>query len=133
MSQPCSTHADQIASHQCDGCQQALCVQCFSQSHALLLCSHCGERALPIAGAGASTVHEQRQQSQVAEGLDYRLRDAWLYPFRGSGPFMFLAAFAVGRPLGCVSVGSPIDARGRYAGRGGVRRRVDHHHRGLVN
>lgn len=45
-----------------------------------------------MAGAAASVQQEELHRRR-AEGAKYRVRDAWFYPFRGMGLFMFLAAF----------------------------------------
>jgi len=50
MAQPtCATHAQSRALYQCDGCGKLLCDACIEESHRLLLCRLCGERALPLA------------------------------------------------------------------------------------
>jgi hypothetical protein len=67
-------------------------VECIQESRALLLCKQCGERALPLGAEGPATVSELVHVRQQREGMSYRLRDAFGYPFRGSGLFLFLAA-----------------------------------------
>jgi hypothetical protein len=91
----CATHPEVDASFQCDGCGKLLCDQCIEESHRLLLCRLCGERALPLVADAPATVQE-RQVTQKAAAISaqgpYTLGKALLYPFRGSGPFMFFAA-----------------------------------------
>lgn len=92
MSEACAQHPETVAGFQCDGCKKLLCVECIQESHALLLCRLCGERALPVGSEGAATVTEAAEARRQAEGMTYRLRDAFGYPFRGSGLFLFFAA-----------------------------------------
>ena len=91
MTQTCSSHTDRPATHRCDGCQRGLCGDCIKPSSSLLLCSHCGELALPLGGEAPSTVQEQLRQSTIASTSDYGFSHALAYPFRGSGLFMFFA------------------------------------------
>lgn len=83
----CTQHPEAPAVYQCDGCQKFLCGECVEESHVLLLCAHCGERALPLEAGQAADVRELRKQEVVDQ--PYNLTDALLYPFRGSGPFLF--------------------------------------------
>lgn len=90
MSVPtCSVHAGVAAAYRCEGCERALCTQCVQSSHALLLCKSCGERALPLTEAHGATVREV--QVQEAAGRPYALPEAFRYPFRGMGRYMFAA------------------------------------------
>lgn len=94
MAQPtCATHAQSRALYQCDGCGKLLCDACIEESHRLLLCRLCGERALPLGAEAPATVQERRQSARplAAQG-PYGFGQALLYPFRGSGLLMFLAA-----------------------------------------
>lgn len=89
----CAAHPAAAARFQCDGCQQLLCDQCIEESHRLLLCRLCGERALPLAANAPATVQERRQtQRPPSAAGPYGIGQALLYPFRGSGPLLFLAA-----------------------------------------
>ena len=89
----CATHAQTRALYQCDGCGKLLCDACIDESHRLLLCRLCGERALPLAADAPATVQERRQTARPlsAQG-PYGFVQALLYPFRGSGLPMFFAA-----------------------------------------
>ncbi len=87
--QACTTHADRIAVFHCDGCGASLCPDCVDQSHALFLCRLCGERALPIGGVGPATVKEHVKRQRLSRG--YGLGQAFFYPFRGLGLYLFLA------------------------------------------
>ncbi len=51
----CAAHPGQAASHQCDSCGRDLCGDCIRPGTHLLFCAHCGEQAVPIAGAVATT------------------------------------------------------------------------------
>ena len=109
----CAAHPNVAARFQCDGCGKLLCDQCIEESHRLLLCRLCGERALPL-HAGAPATAQERQQSTraaaVAAGGAYGIGSALLYPFRGSGLFLFVAAllsagfvtFVVRVGIGCL-------------------------------
>ena len=89
----CATHAQSRALYQCDGCGKLLCDECIEESHRLLLCRLCGERALPLGAEAPATVQERRHSARplAAQG-PYGFAQALLYPFRGSGLLMFLAA-----------------------------------------
>jgi hypothetical protein len=91
----CAAHPQSAARFQCDGCGKLLCDACIEESHRLLLCRLCGERALPLA-AGAPATAQERQLTQKAAAVTaqgpYGLGKALLYPFRGSGLFLFIAA-----------------------------------------
>jgi hypothetical protein len=95
MAHACATHPQSAARYLCDGCGKHLCEECIQESHRLLLCRLCGERALPLGEDGPATVQE-RQQTQrsaaVAAQGPYTFGKALLYPFRGSGLMMFVAA-----------------------------------------
>ncbi|MCH9651018.1 MAG: B-box zinc finger protein [Deltaproteobacteria bacterium] len=86
----CSEHPDAKAPFRCESCQRLLCDACIDEGHALQLCSHCGERALPVSGAPPTSLREQRKQ-QVLD-RPYSLKEAFLYPFRGLGAYVFVAA-----------------------------------------
>jgi hypothetical protein len=85
----CAFHPDAAAAYRCEGCDRLLCPSCVGQSHALLLCKGCGERALPLADTHGATVREVKLQEAVAK--PYPLQEAFSYPFRGLGGYMFLA------------------------------------------
>lgn len=73
----------------CESCERALCAECVQESHALFLCRVCGERALPVSADGAATVRERRREDAIAQ--PYALSDAFVYPFRGLGKYLYLA------------------------------------------
>jgi hypothetical protein len=85
----CSLHPGAAATHRCEGCERFLCPACVQSSHALLLCRTCGERALPLSDAHGATVKEVRRHEAVDR--PYALGEAFFYPFRGPGKYMFLA------------------------------------------
>jgi hypothetical protein len=87
----CATHPSVPAHYQCDGCGAMLCDECIEESYRLLLCRLCGERALPLAVETPATVKERRLDERKRQAAAYGMRDALLYPFRGSGPYMFIA------------------------------------------
>jgi len=86
----CAQHPDVAAVFYCDGCGKRLCGDCIRTGHALLFCSLCGERALPLhAGQPASTQQLRRQEAVTKP---YSFAAALAYPFRGSGRLMFVVA-----------------------------------------
>src|ERR1700752_4963331 len=93
QSADCAAHPQSVARFQCDGCHQLLCDACIEESHRLLLCRLCGERALPLAADAPATTAEGRVPARTAgaEG-PYGIGQALLYPFRGSGTWLFIAA-----------------------------------------
>lgn len=105
--QACATHADRVAIYQCDGCAKPLCAECVQASHALFLCRLCGERAIPLGGVGPATVKEHAKRQRLSRR--YTLAQAFFYPFRGFGLYMFLGTlvsmaiveFAVRFGIGC--------------------------------
>lgn len=88
MTQACTTHPGEAATHKCDGCGRFLCSQCFEVGHRLLFCKFCGERALPLADGGAATSGELRRAAAAA--APYGFAQALAYPFRGVGSFLFI-------------------------------------------
>lgn len=88
----CATHPDRRASYLCDGCRSLLCDECIEESHALLLCGLCGERALPTGREAPATVKERKLAHKRASMSTYTLEDAFAYPFRGQGLYVFIAA-----------------------------------------
>jgi hypothetical protein len=89
----CATHPQAPARFECDGCRQLLCDQCIEESHRLLLCRLCGERALPLDADAPATVQERKQTAVPthAQGR-YGIGQALLYPFRGSGLMLFITS-----------------------------------------
>lgn len=85
----CSEHTDVAAVFRCDGCERLLCEACSTESHALVLCRHCGEMAMPIDGAGPVSVKQLKKQRKVSKS--YSLKQAMFYPIRGNGLFMYIA------------------------------------------
>ncbi len=99
----CATHPDTAAHFQCDGCGALLCDACIEESHRLLLCRRCGERALPLAVDAPATTPERQQAARVETArAPYGLAQALLYPFRGSGLYLFLAALATAGVMGFI-------------------------------
>jgi hypothetical protein len=88
----CVSHPQTAARFQCDGCGKLLCDACIEESHRLLLCRLCGERALPLEAAAPATTDERRKVARVAAQGPYGIGKALLYPFRGSGLFLFIAS-----------------------------------------
>jgi len=90
----CVSHPETAARFQCDGCGKLLCDACIEESHRLLLCRLCGERALPLAAEAPATTTERRQTARTVGQGPYGLAKVLLYPFRGSGLFLFIATLA---------------------------------------
>lgn len=88
----CVSHPEAAARFQCDGCGKHLCDACIEESHRLLLCRLCGERALPLAADAPATTTERRQAAIPVAAGPYGLGKALLYPFRGSGLFLFIVS-----------------------------------------
>jgi hypothetical protein len=91
----CAAHPESAAQFRCDGCAELLCSACIEESHRLLLCRRCGERALPLEEGAAATAPRRREQVAAAAKASYGIREALLYPLRGGGLLMFLVALAV--------------------------------------
>ena len=90
MAQACAQHPDVGAAFRCDGCGKLLCDSCIKKGHALLFCSQCGERALPLGEGQPATVKEVARRQAISR--PYSFQQALTYPFRGVGLYMFLAA-----------------------------------------
>lgn len=90
----CVSHPEAVARFQCDGCGKTLCDECIEESHRLLLCRLCGERALPLAADAPATTTERRQAAIPVAAGPYGLGKALLYPFRGSGLMLFIVSLA---------------------------------------
>jgi hypothetical protein len=88
----CATHPQVAARFVCDGCQKPLCDDCIQESHRLLLCRLCGERALPLEADAPATSIERRKAAIPASVGPYGIGKALLYPFRGSGVSLFIAS-----------------------------------------
>lgn len=86
MSQ-CAQHPGVAATYQCDGCQRLLCEQCVDESHRLILCRICGERALPLAATQPANTTQlaYKRRHQTA----YSMVDAFAYPLRGNSAWLF--------------------------------------------
>jgi hypothetical protein len=91
----CAAHPQTAARFQCDGCRQMLCDACIEESHRLLLCRLCGERALPLAADAPATTTERREAARPATAGPYGLGATLLYPFRGSGLLMFIISLVI--------------------------------------
>ena len=94
QSAACAAHPQTVARFQCDGCRKLLCDACIQESHRLLLCKLCGERALPLHADAPATTTERREAGRPASAGPYGLGDTLLYPFRGSGLLMFIVSLA---------------------------------------
>lgn len=90
MSEMCVQHPDVAAMFRCDGCGKHLCGDCIKKGHALLFCTLCGERALPLNEGQPATVKQVNRREAVTK--PYSFTDALAYPFRGSGLLMFIVA-----------------------------------------
>lgn len=93
MASTCAIHTMQPATYRCDGCSRLLCDRCIKTSHRLLLCTVCGEMAIPLSGGGPRTSTELRKTS--ARTASYSLLDAFAYPFRGTGAGVFWVYFVL--------------------------------------
>jgi len=107
MAEPatCSVHPDRAATYRCDGCHRTLCDDCVQMSHRLILCSVCGEMAIPIA-TGRATSSTTMRKTQARQG-PYSLLDALLYTLRGRGSGVFwgyVALLVIFSVLGSVPV-----------------------------
>jgi hypothetical protein len=96
----CVTHPDVAARFQCDGCGKLLCDGCIEESHRLLLCRLCGERALPLAADAPATSVERQKSAIPAAAGPYGLGQALLYPFRGSGLLLFIVSMITAAVVG---------------------------------
>ncbi len=93
MASACAQHPEATALYECDGCKRNLCSDCISSGHALLFCKICGERALPLEGAPLRAGASREEVKRLAAlRQPYSLGEAFLYPFRGLGKFLFVAA-----------------------------------------
>ena len=92
MAQACAQHPGVNAAFRCDGCGRLLCEDCIKKGHALLFCSLCGERAMPLDAGQPATVKEVARRQAIAK--PYSFQQALFYPFRGVGLYMFLATLA---------------------------------------
>ncbi|HWM90262.1 MAG TPA: B-box zinc finger protein [Thermoanaerobaculia bacterium] len=90
MAQACAQHPGVSAAFRCDGCGKLLCNDCIKKGHALLFCSLCGERALPLGEGQPATVREVARRQAISK--PYSFQQALSYPFRGVGLYMFLGA-----------------------------------------
>jgi hypothetical protein len=86
----CSTHPGAAAAFRCEACGSLLCDACTQKSHALFLCRLCGERALPLGAAAPATVREHEKRRRIER--PYSIGQAFFYPFRGMGLYLFIAA-----------------------------------------
>ena len=111
MAETCAEHPDVAALYVCDGCEKHLCEDCIEESFRLLLCRLCGERALPLHADQPASVQELKKQRAVSK--PYSLKEAFFYPFRGSGIYMFAATLIASgilwlvsiMPTGCLALG----------------------------
>lgn len=92
MTNPCEQHPETAAVYACDGCGRRLCDQCINAGHALLFCKVCGERAIPLAGPAPAARSTAERKRRAAINPNYRLSQAFAYPFRGMGKYLFFAA-----------------------------------------
>ncbi|HVG09423.1 MAG TPA: B-box zinc finger protein [Thermoanaerobaculia bacterium] len=89
MAQACAQHSGVNAAFRCEGCGKLLCQDCIKKGHALLFCSLCGERAMPLEAGQPATVREVARRQAISK--PYSFQQALSYPFRGVGLYMFLA------------------------------------------
>lgn len=92
MAQACAQHPGVDAAFRCDGCGKLLCQDCIKKGHALLFCSLCGERAMPLGEGQPATVKEVARRQAISK--PYSFQQALSYPFRGVGLYMFIATLA---------------------------------------
>lgn len=90
MAQACAQHPGVDAAFRCEGCAKLLCQDCIKKGHALLFCSQCGERAMPLEAGQPATVREVARRQAISK--PYSFQQALFYPFRGVGLYMFIAA-----------------------------------------
>lgn len=88
--QICVQHPGVAALFYCDGCGKRLCQDCIRKGHALLFCTLCGERALPI-GGGQTVDVRKLDRRLAAASKPYSFQQALSYPFRGASLLMFVA------------------------------------------
>ncbi|HXU29690.1 MAG TPA: B-box zinc finger protein [Thermoanaerobaculia bacterium] len=109
MAELCVRHQETVALYRCEGCQSLLCGECAELGHALIFCRLCGERAMLLASDRPASSREARRREVLVR--PYGLGQALLYPFRGFGRYLFLAAlvckwgieFLVRYSFGCFS------------------------------
>ena len=89
MAQACAQHPGVDAPFRCEGCGKLLCQDCIKKGHALLFCSLCGERAMPLDAGQPATVKEVARRQAISK--PYSFQQALFYPFRGVGLYMFIA------------------------------------------
>jgi hypothetical protein len=87
LSDPCSAHPERPAVYQCDGCKKVLCEECIEEGHRLLFCCHCGEMAIPLAGAPPTSTELARERKTTAA---YSFSETLAYPFRGLGLYLYI-------------------------------------------
>ena len=90
MAQACAQHPGVNAAFRCEGCAKLLCQDCIKKGHALLFCSQCGERAMPLEAGQPATAREVARRQAISK--PYSFQQALFYPFRGVGLHMFIAA-----------------------------------------
>lgn len=88
--QVCAQHPGVAAQFYCDGCGKKLCPDCIRKGHALLFCTLCGERALPLHADQPADVKGLQRRQAISKS--YSFQQALFYPFRGTGLFLFIAA-----------------------------------------
>ena len=106
----CAQHPDVPASYRCDGCGKTLCEDCIEHSHALFLCRLCGELAVPLDAATPASpgraipgrpaasprpATPQALRKQRKREAPYTLQEALLYPFRGTGLFLYIGTVLI--------------------------------------
>lgn len=90
QAQVCEQHPGVAAQFYCDGCGKKLCPDCIRKGHALLFCTLCGERALPLHADQPADVKGLQRRQAISK--PYSFQQALSYPFRGTGLLMFIAA-----------------------------------------
>jgi hypothetical protein len=88
----CVNHPAVAAVYRCDACGRHLCNDCVREGHRLLFCTACGDRAVPLFSHQPATSLDRRRQQAVSK--PYPLTEAFFYPFRGMGLYLFVATVA---------------------------------------
>ena len=89
----CAVHSDAPAAYRCEGCEKTLCQECVDESHTLILCKQCGERAMPLDSAQPADVRQLAKARIRAK--PYTLAETFSYPFRGTSKFIFVSTIIV--------------------------------------
>lgn len=102
----CAEHPLKPPAYRCDGCERLLCEECVQTGHRLLFCRHCGERALPLEGDTPANTRDVAQH--LMRTAPYSLREAFGYPLRGLGGYVFWGTFALLGSFMVLEVAAPF-------------------------